>query len=292
MKLLLATILLFLCQFAQSMNFVVTIDDSPGALTSSFSQLDRTIKLSAVLPPGSVFFFWGRNLSSQSFLDHQQVLFKAKHYIGNHTRDHSNIDEVSSASFIASALDHHHFLNRSPAYRPWFRYPFLNESTDAQRSFDIKSKLKSSGLSFFPITVEVWDWHLNDLVQQRGAKCLDFNKLKQLYISMVVDSAEFYEAERAKHKLPAIPHTILLHHNDLSANYVGDVIKEMQRRGHNPLDAEKVKALYSAIYDESRLYSMNLLSQMIFYQSRQSLANSQWLDKIKIADAFGRTFCR
>jgi hypothetical protein len=59
----------------------------------------------------------------------------------------------------------------------------------------------------------------------------DVDDLRDLYVDVITRSTEFYDA-MAQETLGRSPHhVLLLHENDLAAMFVGDLVKELERRG-------------------------------------------------------------
>ncbi len=74
------------------------------------------------------------------------------------------------------------------------------------------------------MTVNNYDWELDRIAQvaRREARTIDFDKLKLVYIDVLLACVEYYDAI-AQTVLGRSPkHILLLHENDLAALFITD----------------------------------------------------------------------
>jgi hypothetical protein len=93
--------------------------------------------------------------------------------------------------------------------------------------------LNERGLRNGYVTVDTYDWHLVNLARDATAAGIeiDLAKLRDLYVDVIVSSTEFYDAMAQKTLGRSPHHVLLLHENDLSALFVGDLVAELQEHG-------------------------------------------------------------
>jgi peptidoglycan-N-acetylglucosamine deacetylase len=81
--------------------------------------------------------------------------------------------------------------------------------------------------------VDNYDWEMNRLLQKaiQTGKKVDYDKLRQLYLDVLLACIEFYD-NMAVNLLGRSPkHVLLLHENDINALFIGDLVRELRKLG-------------------------------------------------------------
>ncbi len=159
---------------------------------------------------------------------------RAGHVLANHTADHIALSDVAADQFLANIDKAEALLKQEKGYRPWFRFPQLDEGgEDTVKRDAIRAGLKLRGLRNGYVTADGWDWYLENLTIKAAAagKRMDHESLKKLYIETHVGAANFADnlARRTLGRAPA--HMLLLHETDLAALYLEDLIKALRDDG-------------------------------------------------------------
>jgi hypothetical protein len=83
------------------------------------------------------------------------------------------------------------------------------------------------------VTVDNYDWYLNHLLVQAVARKMepDMEALRQIYLDHVYNSISFYDQIARTHIGRSPKHVLLLHENDLTALFLGDLITLLKQRG-------------------------------------------------------------
>jgi peptidoglycan-N-acetylglucosamine deacetylase len=162
----------------------------------------------------------------------------AGHVIANHGFDHLALADTPLDEYLADVDRATAWLSGRPGYRPWFRYPYLDEGdTDPAKRAALRRGLVERGLSNGYVTVRSTDYHLDGLAGQ--APGVDRAALRDLYVELLLGSADFYDrmAVRAIGRSPA--HVMLLHANDLNALFIADVAAAFRRAGWDIVGADE-----------------------------------------------------
>jgi len=185
---------------------------------------------------------------------------RAGHVIANHSFSHPSLSRVGPEAYVADIDRATLWLEGRRGYRPWFRYPFLDEGTRrhaAPGARDaVRAALAERRLLNGYVTIDSYDWYLDDLANRARAagQALDMNALRDLYVEIIVESAEF--ADRlAVATLGRRPiHVALMHETDLEAMFLPDAVATLRRRGwrivtidrayRDPIAAVTPEALY------------------------------------------------
>ena len=167
---------------------------------------------------------------------------KAGHVLANHTAKHSKLSAVSAETFLADIDAAEVWLKDKPNYRPWFRFPFLDEGRKNRAKRDaVRIGLKKRGLMNGYVTVDASDWYLEDMAisAARAGKIMDWNALRDLFVESYVQSAEFSD-DLARRTLDRAPvQMILLHETDLSAMFVDDLAAALKANGWTIVTADE-----------------------------------------------------
>jgi peptidoglycan-N-acetylglucosamine deacetylase len=155
---------------------------------------------------------------------------QAGHLLANHTHSHTPVRQIGLRQYLEDIKKADNILRTKSGFMPWFRYPFLDEGRTIAHRDSIRTTMKELGLTNGYVTVDNYDWYLNRLYNNalKAGKKVDILALKSLYIDHIWKSILYYD-DIAKKTLNRSPkHVLLLHENDLSAMFIGDLIKHIR----------------------------------------------------------------
>jgi peptidoglycan/xylan/chitin deacetylase (PgdA/CDA1 family) len=238
---LLAAFLAFAAPAAAQKRIALSFDDVPripGALMTPQQRSERLIaslrraqvrQVAFFVNPGNLQQPWGAGREGQIL-----AYVRAGHVIANHSFSHPHLSEIGAAAFIANIDQAATWLNGRPGYRPWFRFPFLDEaSRDIPTRDAVRAALRERHLANGYVTCDSMDWLLDALISQAHAagQPIDMNALRDLYVRIVVESAEFSDqmARDALHREPI--QVILMHETDIEALFVADAVAALRAHG-------------------------------------------------------------
>jgi peptidoglycan/xylan/chitin deacetylase (PgdA/CDA1 family) len=159
---------------------------------------------------------------------------RAGHVIANHSFSHLWLSKTSAADYIADIDRAAAWLKGRPGYRPWYRYPYLDEGRrDLAKRAEVRAALAARGLTNGYVTINDYDWHLDGLATRakQAGKRIDMAALRNLYVETLIGAANFYDgiARTALGRQPV--QVILLHETDLNAMFIGDVAAALRKDG-------------------------------------------------------------
>jgi len=167
---------------------------------------------------------------------------KAGHLLANHTAHHLNLSAVTADKFLADINEAEDWLKDKPNYRPWFRFPFLDEGRKDRAKRDaVRAGLKKRGLMNAYVTVDASDWYMEEqaIAAAAAGKLMDWNALGDLYVESYVQSADFSD-DLARRTLGRAPvQMILLHETDLAAMFVDDLAAALKADGWTIVTADE-----------------------------------------------------
>lgn len=213
----------------------ITIDDAPSPSTTLFTGLQRASSIIERLknveaPPIGVFAI-GQHVID--FGDEQLKAYGAAgHAICNHTFSHRGLKSSSVSGYIADIQKAESVLKSLPGYTHMFRPPYLDEGYPTQ-SGAVRAELKKMGYTLANITVNNCDYYMSHLLQSALArrKKIDYDKLKKVYLETMLECVDYFEGLYKIRGQGVINHVLLMHSNDLTALYVGDLITALRDKG-------------------------------------------------------------
>jgi peptidoglycan-N-acetylglucosamine deacetylase len=230
----------------------LTFDDVPRNRGAFLSPRQRTEALIASLKRARVaqaaFFVNPGFLANPDGADgeaHIRAYVAAGHVLGNHSFDHPHLNARSAEEYLSNIDRAAAWLKGRKGYRPWFRFPFLDEGDrDKAKRDAVRAGLAARGLRNGYVTVDGGDWNIEALTiaAMKAGKPIDLAALKDLYIGSHVESANFHDA-LAKKTLGRSPaHVLLLHETDLAALFVADLVEALRADGWEIVTADQAFA--------------------------------------------------
>ena len=219
----------------------LSFDDVPRHAGAFYTPNERSKRLISALDAAKVkqaaFFVTPGNIDKvdgQNGEGRIAAYVRAGHVIANHSFSHKWLSRTPAADYLADVDRAAAWLKGRPGYRPWYRYPFLDEGRrDLAKRAEVRAGLAARGLTNGYVTVDNYDWHLDALASKakREGRDIDMAALRQLYVETLVGAADFYDriARDALKRQPV--QVLLLHETDLNALFVADVVAGLRKAG-------------------------------------------------------------
>ena len=229
-----------------------TFDDAPRIPGAFLTPDERTAKLIDGLKRAGVrqvaFFVNPGNLSQpwgKGGEDRLNAYVAAGHVLGDHSMTHPHLNAMSAEAYVANIDQAEAFLKPHDGYRPWFRYPFLDEGgPDAAKREAVRAGLKARHLTSGFVTADGADWNMegNAIAAVQAHKAIDMQALHDLYVESMVQGTDFYDA-LARRALGSQPsQVILMHETDLAALWIADVVSALRADGWEIVTADQAFA--------------------------------------------------
>ena len=227
----------------------LSFDDVPRLQGAYFTPDERTRRLIAALRRARVsqaaFFITTGNLDQpygaggEARID---AYVRAGHVLGNHSHSHLWATRTPVADYVADLDRAAQWLSGRAGWRPWYRFPYLDEGRDTRERRDaLRRALAQRGLSSGYVTVDSYDWFLDNLSNQArtAGRTVDRDGLRALYVDIIVNAANHAErlAVATLGRSPA--HMMLLHETDLAALYIADAVAALRRDGWEIVTADE-----------------------------------------------------
>lgn len=236
--------LYLLCGNSFAQEIAITFDDAPTADGALFTGAERTRRIIEHLKNHEIreaaFFVLTGNISEAN-QERLTRYVEAGHVLGNHSHSHQWIHQAGTDRYIKDVGIADSVLNHYPGYVKWFRYPFLDEGRSIGSRDSIRNALKALRLSNGYVTIDNYDWYLNHLLQKAKAEGKKINEknLQKVYIDHIFNSILFYDKIARDHLGRSPKHVLLLHENDLSALFLGDLLSHLKDNGWKIISARQ-----------------------------------------------------
>ena len=228
----------------------LTFDDVPRMPGAFFTPEERMRRLIAALRQNGVrqaaFFVNPGNLEQpygKGGAARISAYVRAGHVIANHS--HRHLSELTPEAYVADLDRGAAWLKGRAGFRPWYRYPFLDEGgADVAKRDALRAALKARGLHNGYVTSDSNDWLMEALTidAKRAGQPMDMKALRDLYVRTVVGSADFSDALARKTLGRSPVQVILMHETDVEALFVADAIKALKADGWEIVSADRAFA--------------------------------------------------
>lgn len=237
---------------AQDKRIALTFDDVPRGAGAFFTPDARSKRLIAALREAGVaqaaFFVTTGNLDTPDGAGGEariSAYVAAGHVIANHSHSHWHLNETGAEAYLADLDLAAAWLKGRPGYRPWFRFPFLDEGgRDAAKRDALRQGLAARGLRNGYVTADGSDWHLEALTVDaaRAGRMMDMAALRKLYLQSQLGGIAYHDALARRTLGRSPPHVMLLHETDLAALFIGDLVAELRKDGWTIITADEAYA--------------------------------------------------
>ena len=222
----------------------ITFDDSPRKASGYFDGPTRAKELIQQLKQnqvGQVAFFSVSSRLDEEGLARLKMYAEAGHIIANHTHSHPNINNLSLAEFEKEFLLADKALKQFKNYRKLFRFPYLREGDTLEKRDGMRRILTENGYFNAYITLNNYDWYIEHLFQKaiKEGNEVDFKQLGKFYVDVLMESIEYYDQMAVNHLDRSPKHVLLLHEMDISALFIGNLIKELRNKGWKIINSEE-----------------------------------------------------
>jgi len=262
---LLALLLILLTTFSfnnYAKELAITFDDSPRFARGYFDGQTRAKKLIEALKSHNVeqvaFFSVGKNLDNEG-INRLKLYADAGHIIANHTNSHPNFNQLALIDYQQDFIKAENLLKQFSTYKKLFRFPYLREGNTLLKRDGMRKALDELGYINAYITLNNYDWYIENLFQKAIKDSADFNfdKLRKFYVDVLVQSIEYYDAMAEKHLGRSPKHMLLLHEMDITALFIGDLVDELRARGWEIISPEQAYTDEIAQYKTDRILKHN-----------------------------------
>jgi peptidoglycan/xylan/chitin deacetylase (PgdA/CDA1 family) len=158
--------------------------------------------------------------------------------LGNHTYSHPALSETETAKyeddFVQGAVITSAEMKAAGKTERYFRYPYLNTGKDKAQKEAVITFYSSRGFLNAPVTVQNQDWLFNvpysEAITKRNAA--ERKRVADAYLEHTSDTLTYAEALSKQSFGREIPQVMLLHVDQLNADWLDAVLSLFEKRGY------------------------------------------------------------
>lgn len=258
---LFVVILLSTAQGVVAKELALTFDDSPRFARGYFDGPTRAKKLIENLSKhnvGPAVFFSVSGQIDEEGKKRLQKYVEAGHIIANHTATHPNFNEASLSEYEDNFKKAHNELKGFDTFKRLFRFPYLREGNTKEKRDGMRSILDQMNYQNSYITLNNYDWYIESLFQRSfNSSNFDFARMREFYVNVLIESIEYYDKMAITHLGRSPKHVLLLHEMDISALFIGDLIRALRKRGWKIISLEDAFTDEIAKYETQTIFPFN-----------------------------------
>ncbi|MBV8518050.1 MAG: polysaccharide deacetylase family protein [Acidobacteria bacterium] len=234
---------------AESRRIAVTLDDLPLAQIDRYSaeqQEDLTRRVLATLQKHqvkAVAFVNESKLEVDGKVDARRLhlldeWLAAGQELGNHGYAHLDLHTVDPDLWLADVLRGERQIKPLAAAHGssvrWFRHPFLHLGRSPEIQQRTAAFLAEHGYRIAPVTIDNEEWIYAAAYADASARGdrLRTASLGEDYVRYMLTMIDFYEAQSRAIAGELIPQTLLIHANELNADWLDALLTALEGRGY------------------------------------------------------------
>jgi len=231
---------------SQDRAVAITIDDlDANAEDTPRLDLDqRNVAILAALRRHrlrAALFVCGMRVDNDTGRGHLREWGREGHLICNHTYSHIPYSTTTFERFSADALRCEAVIENVRGFRKLFRFPALKEGATREQRDGMRAFLREHGYGMGYVTIDASDWAIDDRLRRRLAADprAEATPYRDFLLEHISERAQFYDDLARRVLGRSVRHTLLIHHNLLTALFLEDLLQMFLSRGWRLIDADE-----------------------------------------------------
>lgn len=274
----------------------ISFDDAPRGAGAFFDPADRAGRLLTAferyqIPQVAFYVNPARVGTGPRWASQLDAYVAGGNVIADHTWSHPHLSGMSAKAYLDNIDKAEAWLKGRPGYRPWLRFPFLDEGgRDKVKRDAVRAGMAARGIRHAYVTIDGSDWGIEaqTIRAKRQGKAMDMAALRDLYVETHVESAEFGDRLMLRTLGRRAPQVLLLHETDIAALYIGDLVEALRSKGWTIVSNDQAMAdpIYRQLPDTP--YANGTLSEMLAWE--KGITGPRWYERndVKLADRLFR----
>lgn len=214
-----------------------TFDDAPMPDSTVMLGQVRTDLLLSNLKKADVndalFFVTTKHIADKTAQQRIEKIIVSGFHIAHHSHAHLSANKLSTEDYLRDFDQAHAILSNFEHYLKLHRFPFLHHGKNQSDQQKLHQALDKRGFQDGYVTIDNAEWYLNHLYQQaiNNDQQVNLDAFRQLYIETLISGIEYYDALAVKALKRSPKHVLLLHANDVSALFAGDLARALTSKG-------------------------------------------------------------
>lgn len=215
-------------------------DDTPFlSLDQRNAKILQTLKDNGNLQ--AALFVCGMRIDNETGKRHLAEWDRANQIIANHSYSHFYYPSTAFEKFSQDVMRGEKMISELKNFRKLFRFPYLKEGDTAEKRDKMRQFLDANGYKQGYVTIDTSEWAIDARLRKRLKENpqADLKPYRDFYLEHIWDRTVFYDNLAQKLGKKKVRHTLLLHHNLVTALFLDDLIKMFKQKGWKLIDADK-----------------------------------------------------
>ena len=222
----------------------ITIDDPNTENSGNLTWMEKDDALLETLDKQGIkaaLFVCGKRINSAEGKVLLNKWNEKGHMICNHSYSHSyyHSKKITPEVFENDFLRCDSIINGYSGYSKYFRYPYLKEGDTPEKRDGFRKFMHEIGYNQGYVTIDASDWYIDSRAVDtlKISPALDLTPYKEYYITHIYNRAMFYDSLAVKLTGRHIKHTLLLHHNFINSQFLGELLTHFKKNGWELINA-------------------------------------------------------
>lgn len=186
-------------------------------------------------------FVCGMRVDNDKGKNHLSAWDKEGHIIANHSYSHLYYPNNAFEKYAQDILRGEAVIKDFPHFQKIFRFPYLKEGDTVAKRDQMRAFLKAQGYRMGYVTIDTSEWAIDERLRKRLKQQpdADLTAYRKFYLDHIWDRTIFYDNLARKVLGRSVKHTLLIHHNLLSALFLNDALRMFDRQGWKLINAKE-----------------------------------------------------
>ena len=225
----------------------ITIDDMDlnGNDTPKLSLDERNTAILAALRKHrklkAALFVCGMRVDNQQGKKHLLEWDKAGHLTANHSYSHLFYPNTDFEKFSQDIIKGEAVISGLKNFQKFFRFPYLKEGNTTEKRDKIRAFLNERNYRMGYVTIDTSEWAIDGRLRKRlnDNPNADLTAYRDFYLEHIWERAQFYDQLARKVTGKPVRHTLLIHHNLVTALFLDDLLQMFEKKGWKLINAER-----------------------------------------------------
>lgn len=223
----------------------ITLDDMDlnGNDTPKLSLDERNTAILAALRKHrdlkAALFVCGMRVDNEQGKKHLLEWDKAGHMTANHSYSHFFYPRTEFEKFTQDIIKGEAVISSLKNFQKFFRFPYLKEGNTAEKRDKIRAFLNERNYRMGYVTIDTSEWAIDARLRKRlnDNPDADLTAYRDFYLEHIWERTQFYDQLARKVTGKPVRHTLLIHHNLVTALFLDDLLKMVEKKGWKLIDA-------------------------------------------------------
>ncbi len=223
----------------------ITIDDMNlnGNDTPKLSLDERNTAILAALRKHRIkaaLFVCGMRVDNEQGKKHLLEWDKAGHLTANHSYSHLFYPNTAFEKFSQDIIKGEAVISGLKNFQKFFRFPYLKEGNTTEKRDKIRAFLNERNYRMGYVTIDTSEWAIDGRLRKRlhDNPNADLTAYRDFYLEHIWERTQFYHQLARKVIGKPVRHTLLIHHNLVTALFLDDLLRMFEKKGWKLINAE------------------------------------------------------